>query len=83
MAAYQMVGPNDPSLGHSNLHDSSVISGPDVGGGSQSYNTALIVKQRGLNNMSQIVAPSTSTQLTGGGGQSQASKYKGTNMLQG
>lgn len=71
----------DPTQGHNSFHDTSVMSGPaDSTGGNQSYNTALIVKQRGLNNMSQIVA--TSSQLSAAHTQA-ISKYKNANILQG
>lgn len=85
LAAYQTAGPTgDPSHGQSSFHDSSVVSGPDSTAGNQNYNTALIVKQRGLNNMSQIVATNPSSQLAGGAGHTQAvTKYKNANILGG
>lgn len=82
LAAYHTSAAHaDPTQAHNSFHDTSVMSGPtDSIGGNQSYNTALIVKQRGLNNMSQIVA--TSSQLSAA--QTQAiSKYKNANILQG
>jgi hypothetical protein len=82
LAAYHASATHaDPTQAHNSFHDASVISGPaDSTGGNQSYNSALIVKQRGLNNMSQIVA--TSSQLSAAHTQA-ISKYKNANILQG
>lgn len=79
-AVYQMIGQmNDPNNAQFMLNDLSVISGPESSTGKQGYNTANIVKQRGLNNMSQIVATNTSTQLAGGPPHQGAQKYKNGN----
>ena len=60
------------------------MSGPEGSAANQSFNTALVVNKRGLNNMSQIVATSTSAQLAGNGAQAHAaSKYKNANALHG
>ena len=84
LAAYQTAGPHgDPSHAQSTFHDSSVVSGPDSTAGNQNYNTALIVKQRGLNNMSQIVATNTSSHLAGAAHPQTVSKYKNANVLGG
>jgi len=70
IAAYQSAMQQaEQSHLQSNFHDFSVLSGPEHSTGNQSFNTALIINQRGLTNMSQIVPTSTSTQLNGTGGQ--------------
>ena len=64
LAAYNSTQINaETSLPHTSFNDTSVLSGAaESNHGNLGYNTALIVKQRGLNNMSQIVA--TSNQLS-------------------
>lgn len=63
------------------VHDLSVLSGTGPSATNQSYNQALILNQRGQNNMSQIVPTSTSAGVAGGGQSSGSHKYKNANAL--